>query len=174
MIKLLDLASNIYYSDVQEPSDTTVTKILTWLLAHIGDLNTRLSVCHKITGNDVSPELNEGEAIIFGVLYLYNYYIQQLKLNLGAAQFSVISVQEGDSKVVQVNRNEIAKVWRGLAQDTLNNLNQLCKQYKQNHALPVSINNPYLTFYQSFLYRKQIDGGPNDWGNPNCNPPGCP
>lgn len=175
-MKLIDLSSNIFYSDVQEAADTSVTKILTWLLAHIGDLNTRLATCHKITGNDVSPELNNAEAAIFGILYLYNYYLKQVTNNLGAAQFSVLTVKEGDYSVTTVNRNEISKVWRGLAQDTLNNLNFLIKQYRQNNSLPVSINNPYLQPYWSFLYRKQVDPGLslNSCGENNCNPPGCP
>lgn len=157
-MKLLDLASNIFYSDLLETSDTSVVKILSWLIAHIGDLNIRLSTKIVIAGNDASPELTDAQAAVYIVIYLYNYYIRQMNASMGAAQFSVIEVGEGDSTVRYVNKNEIAKNFRGLAADTLANLNKVCLEYKQNTALPVSLNNPYLMpFWSSFLYTKQPD-----------------
>lgn len=174
-ISLVDVASAIYYNDLNESKETSVTKILTWLIAHIGELNTRLAARICIVGNDCQPQLRPAQAAIFGMLFLYNYYLRLVRENLGAAAFSVLEVQEGDSSVRLVNRNEIAKTYRGLAQDTLANLNKLCLEYKQNVTLPASINNPYLQSWGwlgSFLYQKQIDGG----GFPEFCPPGsgCP
>jgi len=154
---LIDLASNIWYNDLLESDDTSVAKILTWLMAHLGDLNTRLSTKIQILGNDCSPELTDAQAIIFGIIYLYNYYLRQVKIHGAAGAFSVLEVTEGDSTVRMVNRNEVAKVFRGLASDTLSDLNKLALQYRQNSSLPASLNNPYFIPYWSFLYTKTVD-----------------
>lgn len=154
---LIDLASNIWYNDLLESDDTSVAKILTWLLSNVGSLNIRLSTRIKISGNECVPELTDAQAVIFSIIYLYNYYVRQMKANLGAAQFSVLEVTEGDSTVRMVNRNEVAKTYRGLAQDTLLDLNKLAMEYKRNSSLPVSINNPLWVPYFSFLYTKQVD-----------------
>jgi hypothetical protein len=161
-MKLIDLSSNIWYNDLLESDDTSIVKIQTWLISRIGDLNTRLSTKIQILDNECSPELTEAQATIFAVLYLYNYYTRQVKINANAGQFSVLEVSEGDSTVRMVNRNEIAKTFRGLAQDTLNDLNKMCQEYKVNSAIPVSINNPYFIPYWSFLYTKSVDQQPSD------------
>lgn len=157
----INLASNIYLTDVAEDPSLSVVKILTWLLAHIGDLNTRLSTTIYVqhNGNDFCPQLTYAQAGIYGALYLYNYYLQQARINGNAAAYAVTVVKEGDSSISVVNKNEVAKTFRGLASDMLLNVNKLCLMYRQNSALPVSINNPFIGMeywaWGGGLYNKQ-------------------
>ena len=136
---LIDLSNNIFFSDLLETDDTSVVKILTYLIAHIGDLNNLISTSYTISGNDASPELGLDEAAIFAAIYMMNYYQRQVQSNLGASAFDVLEVSEGDSRVRVMNRNELSKTYLQLKNQTKDNLTQMVESYRRWKCVPASI-----------------------------------
>jgi hypothetical protein len=156
---LIDLASNLWYSDLLETDDTTVTKILEWLKNHIGDLNNLIATNYHIIGNDTDIELGNDEASIFGMIYLMNYYQRQQKVNLGASAYDWSEVVEADTRVRRVSRNEIAKNYRLLANDLRDNMNKMVEYYKKFKCIPASI---HTTFFTSLVQQIQQPGSCDD------------
>ena len=75
-------------------------------------------------------------------LYLCNYYNKQARNALrGIASSTVsgdniLSLKDGESSVTFVNRNEVSKVYRGLAKDSMDNVVRLSAQYNIYQAEP--------------------------------------
>jgi len=75
-------------------------------------------------------------------LYLSNYYNKQARNALrGIAESSVsgdnvLSLKDGESSVTFVNRNEVSKVYRGLASDCMDRVTRLAAQYNIYQAQP--------------------------------------
>lgn len=138
-MKILDLANNIWYGELQETTNTSISKIVAWLLAHVGDLNDHIGSSYQVSGNDITPELGDSESIILNYLYLLNYYNRQIQSNLGASAYDWSEVKEGDSSVRRVSRNEIAKTYKTLASDTKDYLVKLIEAYKRHHCISASI-----------------------------------
>jgi len=144
-MKLIDLANSIYYNDLLESSDTSVTKILYWLASdnNIGTLNDFIATEYVIVGNEAVPELSNEAAGIYGIYYLLKYYERMAKTSLNASALDVIEVKEADTTVRLVNRNEIAKTYKGFANDTRDYLNKLVESYKKFHCIPASIHSNF-------------------------------
>lgn len=75
-------------------------------------------------------------------LYLANYYNKEARNALRgittstASGDNVLSLRDGESAVTFVNRNEVSKVYRGLATDCMNRVTQLAAQYNIYQAQP--------------------------------------
>lgn len=138
-ISILDLAAGIHFNDLLESSDTSIPKIISWLLAHVGDLNDSIGSSYVVSGNNLSPELGSDEAAIFSYIYLLNYYNRQTQANLGATQYDWSEISEGDSRIRRVSKNEVAKNYRLLATDTRDYLDKLIEAYKRFGCVPASI-----------------------------------
>lgn len=135
---LTDLAENLHYNDLLETDDTSVAKILKWLQDNLGQLNDLIATNYQISENDASPELGIDEAGIFGIIYLMNYYQRQIQSNLGASAYDWSEVVEADTRVRRVSRNEIAKSYRFLSNDSRDYLYRLVESYKKFKCVPVS------------------------------------
>lgn len=141
---LIDLANNLWFSDLLETDDTTVVKIFEWLKANIGQLNNLISTSYVIESNDAFPELGYDEATIFAAIYIMNYYQRQQKVNMGASSYTDwTEVVEGDSRVRRVSRNEIAKNFRLLSNDIKEYLYQLSEHYRRWKCVPASLHSQF-------------------------------
>ncbi|MFM1781341.1 MAG: hypothetical protein RLZZ181_106 [Pseudomonadota bacterium] len=134
-----DLAHEIF--TVEFGSDTSVTtfsQISGWFSTNLGLLNNLLY--SNFTGAD--PNLGIEEKAIFKELYLSNFYTKQARNALRGILSSsnngdnILSVSDGDNSITFVNRNEVSKVYRGLATDSQAKLKDLIASYNSYKAEP--------------------------------------
>lgn len=134
-----DLAHEIF--TVEFGSDTSVTtfsQISGWFSTNLGLLNNLLY--SNFSGSD--PSLGEEEKSIFKELYLSNFYTKQARNALRGILSSsnngdnILSVSDGDNSITFVNRNEVSKVYRGLASDSQTKLKDLIATYNSYKAEP--------------------------------------
>lgn len=134
-----DLAHEIF--TVEFGSDTSVTtfsQISGWFSTNLGLLNNLLY--SNFSGSD--PSLGEEEKSIFKELYLSNFYTKQARNALRGILSSsnngdnILSVSDGDNSITFVNRNEVSKVYRGLASDSQIKLKDLISTYNSYKAEP--------------------------------------
>lgn len=134
-----DLAHEIF--SVEFGSDTSVTtfsQISGWFSTNIGLLNNLLYT----NFSSADPALGEEEKAIFKELYLSNFYNKQARNALRGILASsnngdnILSVSDGDNSITFVNRNEVGKVYRGLAADSQARLKDLVYSYSSYKAEP--------------------------------------
>ena len=141
---LEDLASGIVVTEFD--SDTgiaTVSAVSGWLYENLGRANTYLYTDFSGNGASGTYGVMDIEAQnVLKELYLGNYYNKQARNALrGIASSSVsgdnvLSLRDGESAVTFVNRNEVSKVYRGLANDCMDKVTQLAAQYNIYQAQP--------------------------------------
>ena len=73
-------------------------------------------------------------------MYLYHYYTKQTRNTIrGIANDTngnIVSVRDGDNAITFVNKNEVSKVYKGLANDANSNLSDLVSKYNSYNASP--------------------------------------
>ena len=134
-----DLAHEVFTVEFgSETGTTTFTQISGWFSTNLGLLNNLLYT--SFSGSD--PSLGEEEKAIFKELYLSNFYARQARNALRGILASsnngdnILSVSDGDNSITFVNRNEVSKVYRGLATDSQQKLNGLVYAYNSYKAEP--------------------------------------
>lgn len=141
---LESLASGIVTTEFD--SDTgiaTVASVSGWLYENLGQVNTYLYT--NFSGDDASGTYGfmdiEAQNVL-KELYLSNYYNKEARNALrGITKSSVsgdnvLSLKDGESAVTFVNRNEVSKVYRGLANDCMDKVTQMAAQYNIYQAQP--------------------------------------
>tara|TARA_R110000824_G_scaffold8412_1_gene38108 strand:- start:869 stop:1345 length:477 start_codon:yes stop_codon:yes gene_type:complete len=142
--KFGDIATGIF--DDEFDGDTgyaTVTNISGWLAANLGILNTRLYSCFSGSGEYIQGTggFKFEEEAIYKQLYLTNFYNKKARATLRGIDSSVdfIRLKEGDAEIVRTNKNEIAKTYKGLANDYKRHTDGLVTQYNLYAAAPVQV-----------------------------------
>ena len=141
---LESLASGIVTTEFD--SDTgiaTVASVSGWLYENLGQVNTYLYT--NFSGDDASGTYGfmdiEAQNVL-KELYLSNYYNKEARNALrGITKSSVsgdnvLSLKDGESAVTFINRNEVSKVYRGLANDCMDKVTQMAAQYNIYQAQP--------------------------------------
>jgi len=133
-----DLANSIYINEF-DSSDITVESISGWLGANIGQLNILLNTSFSgVSGEVIGLGLEEQD--IYKEMYLSHYYTKQTRNTIrGIANDTngnIISVRDGDNAITFVNKNEVSKVYKTLAQDANNALGSLVAKYNIYQANP--------------------------------------
>ena len=141
---LEDLASGIVVTEFDgDTGVATVAAVSGWLNENLGQVNTYLYTDFfgdEATGSYGAIDI-EAQSVL-KELYLSNYYNRQARNALrGIADSSVsgdniLSLRDGESAVTFVNRNEVSKVYRGLASDCMDRVTQLAAQYNIYQAQP--------------------------------------
>jgi len=139
-----DLATNIYtYEFDSDTGYATVAQISGWLSGNIGNLNTKIYQTFGVSGDNFTPtgSFQQEEASILQQIYLLEFYVKKTRSVLRGLDSSVdfITLKEGDSVITRTNKNEIAKTYRGLAKDALEELNTLLSNYNFYQAAPVQV-----------------------------------
>lgn len=133
-----DLANSIYINEF-DSSGVTVESISGWLENNIGQLNNVLYTNFSGVNGEVSG-LNLEEQNIFKEMYLYHYYVKQTRNTIrGIANDTngnILSVRDGDNAITFVNKNEVSKVYKTLAQDANEKLIDLVSKYNSYQASP--------------------------------------
>ncbi len=110
-----------------------------WFENNIGQLNNALYTNFSGVSGQIDG-LNLEEQEIFKQMYLYHYYTKQTRNTIrGIANDTngnILSVRDGDNAITFVNKNEVSKVYRSLAQDVNNKLLYLVGKYNSYQAAP--------------------------------------
>ena len=141
---LEDLASGIVVTEFD--SDTgiaTVSAVSGWLYENLGQANTYLySDFSGVNASGTYGVMDIEAQSVLKELYLSNYYNKQARNALRGIASStvsgdnVLSLRDGESAVTFVNRNEVSKVYRGLASDCMDKVTRLAAQYNIYQAQP--------------------------------------
>ena len=141
MSNIGDLANSIYVNEF-DSTGGTVEAISGWLENNIGQLNNVLYTSFSGENGNVSG-LNLEEQNIYKQMYLYHYYTKQTRNTIrGIANDTngnIISVRDGDNAITFVNKNEVSKVYRSLAQDAYDGLQSSIASYNIYNASPKQV-----------------------------------
>jgi hypothetical protein len=126
-----DLANEIFHNEF-ESSNNSLTKISGWLDNNLGKLNTLLNT--EFSGSaGVVANMGLEEQNIYKEMYMHHFYTKETRNTLrGIANDSngnILSVKDGDSAISFVNKNEVSKVYRSLATDAAERLQELVYKY---------------------------------------------
>ena len=141
---LEDLASGIVTTEFDgDTGIATVASVSGWLYENLGQVNTYLYT--NFSGDNATGTYGfmdiEAQNVL-KELYLSNYYNKEARNALrGITKSSVsgdnvLSLRDGESAVTFINRNEVSKVCRGLANDCMNKVTQMAAQYNIYQAQP--------------------------------------
>jgi len=136
---LEDLASGIVqYEFDSDTAIATVANVSGWLYENLGQVNTYLYT--EFSGVDASLDI-EAQSVL-KELYLCNYYTKQARnalrgiVDSSVSGDNVLSLRDGESAVTFINRNEVSKVYKGLAGDCMDNVVRMAGQYNIYGAQP--------------------------------------
>ena len=117
----------------------TVESISGWLDSNVGQLNNVLYTSFSGVSGDVEGLLLE-EQSIYKQMYLYHHYTKQTRNTVrGIANDTngnILSVRDGDNAITFVNKNEVSKVYKSLAQDAYNEMQNLVNNYNNYQSSP--------------------------------------
>ena len=144
---LWQLASGIINTEFDNDTGIATTGAISgWLHENLGRLNTY--IYSDFSGANASGSrgtLDTEAQNILKELYLNNYYIREARNSLRGIVSSnvsgdnILSLKDGESSVTFVNRNEVSKVYRGLASDSMANVERLAAQYNIYEAQPLQL-----------------------------------
>jgi len=138
MSNIGDLATSIYINEF-DSSGTTVESISGWLDSNVGQLNNVLYTSFSGVSGDVEGLLLE-EQSIYKQMYLYHHYTKQTRNTVrGIANDTngnILSVRDGDNAITFVNKNEVSKVYKSLAQDAYSEMQNLVNNYNNYQSSP--------------------------------------
>jgi hypothetical protein len=142
------------YRELDYPPDYTQARISGWFLdsANVGQLNNLIGTNYTPdavydnngipTGWSINPAISGNELGIYKMLFNYNYYFhlsRSVAVSASRVGQDWVSMQEGDSKITRVNKNEISKNLRALAKDAKETLDKAVKMYLKYGAIPSQI-----------------------------------
>ena len=131
------LATSIFENEF-DSTGITVASISGWLENNVGELNNLLYTSFSGVSGDVSG-LNLEEQNIYQEMFLHHYYKKQTSDTLRGITDNtnnITSVRDGEQTISFVNRNEVSKVYKGLAQDAYDRLQDLVYSYNSYQASP--------------------------------------
>tara|TARA_Y100000310_G_C20387057_1_gene670946 strand:- start:16 stop:507 length:492 start_codon:yes stop_codon:yes gene_type:complete len=143
-----DLADTVFVNEFDSDTNmATVQQISGWFENNIGELNTLLFTSFSGSGDDgplgtqafvPSGSFGFEESGVYKKLYLKHFYQKKARNVLKGIDSSVdfITLREGDSMITRTNKNEIAKVYRGLAKDASEELEKIVYAYNFYQAKP--------------------------------------
>lgn len=142
---------NSVYNDLGSPASYPISRLSGWFLdnSNAGKLNnligTHISgVCFlnssgAITGYGIVPEPSSNEYSIYKMIFDCEYFKSEAR-SVAARSITVgndwTDLKEGDSTIKKINKNEISKNLRGLAQDCKAELDKAVKMYLKYNAIP--------------------------------------
>ena len=114
-----------------------------WLANNVGMLNNRLFTSFEVSGSNFTPtgSFKQEERAVYKQMYLYEFYTKKTRQVLRGIDSSVdfITLREGDSMITRTNKNELAKTYRGLANDSKEELEKLITAYNMYQAEPLQV-----------------------------------
>jgi hypothetical protein len=137
-MNISDLATQIYHQEF-DSTGVSHTAISGWLANNLGLLNTYLYTSFSGDSAQISGFGLE-EADIYKEMYIYHHYTKQARNTLrGIANDTngnILSVRDGDNSITFVNKNEVTKVYKSLANDSYDKLLRMIQSYNSYNASP--------------------------------------
>ena len=141
---LEDLASGIVVTEFDgDTGIATVSNVSGWLYENLGQVNTYLYTDFNGEGaTGLYGEMDVEAQSVLKELYLCNYYNKEARnalrgiVSSNVSGDNVLSLRDGESSVTFINRNEVSKVYRGLASDCMEKVTRLAAQYNIYQAQP--------------------------------------
>jgi len=138
MSQIEDLATSIYVTEF-DSTGVTIDAVSGWLDANLGQLNNLLFTNFSGDNGNISG-FNLEEQSIYKQMYLNHYYTKQTRNTIrGIANDTdgnILSVRDGDNAITFVNKNEVSKVYKSLAQDARGELQGLVTNYNGYQSSP--------------------------------------
>jgi uncharacterized protein YacL (UPF0231 family) len=111
-----------------------------WLESNLGQLNSLINTSYS----GIGAELDLESSALYKEMYMSNYYKKQsrnaLRGLVGDSNGSdILSLRDGNSAVTFTNKNEVAKVYKSLAQDCEEKINKLAHQYNMYQSEPLQL-----------------------------------
>jgi hypothetical protein len=145
-MQIKDIANELWYSDLDGTSDTSIAVIAFWLRSNVGKLNETLGVDYHVDEtsleivDDSGAEIGISEVAIFKMLYLVYWYGRQARNFLGASSASTLLEVSSDGATVRtVNRNDIAKSYLVLLKEAKEELKGLVNGYVFSTSTPLQV-----------------------------------
>ena len=141
---ITDLATFIW-NDLGQPIDQPVSYIQTKLInnAYLGKLGSLLALSFSGVSGYIAPELTAADKSVYALMYEKDYYTTKLNQTLAGLNPGVISLAEGDSRMVFVSPIDRARMYRDAQKQVNEDLQLLIASHRQNASLPVSVD--YIT-----------------------------
>lgn len=163
-----DLADEIFANEFDYDSGYAQFYYISgWLANNVGLLNTKIYTQYSVQDSNFVPtgSFQQEERAIYKQMYLYEFYTKKTRQVLRGIDSSVdfVTLREGDSMITRTNKNELAKTYRGLANDAREEMERLITSYNIYQAAPVQVagedGSPIFTGSGYFYY-------PYGYGNP--------
>jgi len=142
-----DLSQDILDNEFDGDTDIATTGAISgWLEANLGRLNSLIYTNYSGSGADLDLEAQS----IHKELYLYHYYTKQSRNSLRGITRStgeILSISDQNNSITFVNRNEVSKVYRGLAGDSQGRIDRLVAHYNIYQAEPLQVGGIEGSFY---------------------------
>lgn len=131
------LAHRVYTTEFASNSGiTTLSQISGWFSANIGQLNAKLHT--NFTGD--ASEMDEAAGGIYSLMYMKNFNEREarnaLRGIISSQANSILSIGDNDNRISFTNKNEVAKVFRGNANDLTAEIDNLAYNYTLYGASP--------------------------------------
>ena len=163
-----DLADEIFANEFEYDSGYAQFYYISgWLANNVGLLNTKIYSQYYVESDNFNPTgtFQQEERAIYKQMYLYEFYTKKTRQVLRGVDSSVdfVTLREGDTMITRTNKNELAKTYRGLANDAREEMERLVSSYNIYQAAPVQVagedGSPIFTGSGYFYY-------PYGYGNP--------
>lgn len=163
-----DLADEIFANEFEYDSGYAQFYYISgWLANNVGMLNTKIYSQYSVENGNFIPTgtFQQEERAIYKQMYLYEFYTKKTRQVLRGVDSSVdfVTLREGDTMITRTNKNELAKTYRGLANDAREEMERLVASYNIYSAAPVQVagedGSPIYTGSGYFYY-------PYGYGNP--------
>ena len=139
-----DLADEIFGNEFEYDSGYAQFYYISgWLANNVGMLNTKIYSQFSVEGANFVPTgtFQQEERAIYKQMYLYEFYTKKTRQVLRGVDSSVdfVTLREGDTMITRTNKNELAKTYRGLANDAREEMERLVTAYNIYQAAPVQV-----------------------------------
>ena len=139
-----DLADEIFANEFEYDSGYAQFYFISgWLANNVGQLNNRIYSSFEVEDGNFIPSgsFRQEERAIYKQMYLYEFYTKKTRQVLRGVDSAVdfISLREGDTAITRTNKNELAKTYRTLANDAMQELDKLITSYTIYQAAPLQV-----------------------------------
>ena len=139
-----DLADEIFANEFEYDSGYAQFYYISgWLANNVGLLNTKIYSQYSVQNSNFEPTgfFRQEERSIYKQMYLYEFYTKKTRQVLRGVDSSVdfVTLREGDTMITRTNKNELAKTYRGLANDAREEMERLVSSYNIYQAAPVQV-----------------------------------
>ena len=142
------------YEEIGENAGYTHEYLAYWFAGNynLGRLNTIIGTCFsgsyvtgeygEMTSYSIFPDMGSEETAIYQKIFELDFYNKQARNSLNDIAKNGndwLSLREGDSSISRVNKNEVAKNYKQLAESSKKELDSLAQSYLKFRATPQQV-----------------------------------